>query len=68
MISRGLFQPLPFCDSVIHFPPSSVTTKTRYKALLAIDTDEQGLQGETVPAAHSGYCQKKESVLIMHNL
>ncbi|PKU34838.1 28s ribosomal protein mitochondrial [Limosa lapponica baueri] len=40
-------------------PPSSITTKTRYEALIAVDTHEQGLQGETVPAAHSGYRKKK---------
>jgi len=43
-------------DSV---PPSSITTKKRYEALTAIDTHEQGLQEETIPAAHSGYHKKK---------
>ena len=39
--------------------PSSITTKTKYETLTTIDTQEQGLQEETTPAAHSGYCKKK---------
>jgi len=36
-------------------PPSSITTKSRYEDLTAIDTQEQCLQEETTPAAHSGH-------------
>ena len=45
--------------TLLQCPPSSITTKTRYEALTAVDTREQGLQGETVSAAHSGYRKKK---------
>ena len=45
--------------TLLQSPPSSITTKTRYESLTAVDTHKQGLQGETVPAAHSGYCKKK---------
>jgi len=40
-------------------PPSSITTKTKYEALTTIDTQEQGMQVEATPAAHSGYRKKK---------
>jgi len=53
--SRTLLQP----------PPSSITTKNKYEALITIDTQEQGLQEETTPAAHSGYIKKKRRVLVV---
>ena len=46
--------------TLLQSPPSSITTKNRYEALTAVDTHEQGLQGETVPAAHRGYHKKKQ--------
>ncbi|GAB0205522.1 hypothetical protein GRJ2_003017800 [Grus japonensis] len=46
-------------------PHSSFTTKNRYEALTAVDTHEQGPQGETAPAAHSGYRKKKRRVLVV---
>ncbi|GAB0210389.1 hypothetical protein GRJ2_003504700 [Grus japonensis] len=51
--------------ALLQSSPSSFTTKNRYEALTAIDTHEQGVQGETVPAAHSGYRKKKRRVLIV---
>ena len=45
---------------LLQSPPCSITTKTRYEALTAVDTHEQGLQGEIVPVAHSRYCKKKQ--------
>jgi len=44
-------------------PPSSITTKTQYEALTAINTHEHSLQGETVPAAHSGHRKKNTKCL-----
>ncbi|GAB0175625.1 hypothetical protein GRJ2_000027700 [Grus japonensis] len=49
--------------TLLQSPPSSITTKTRYETLTAVDTHEQGLQGETVPTAHSRYCKRKRQVL-----
>ena len=46
-------------------PPSGITTKNKYEALITIDTREQGLQEETTPAAHSGYYKMKQWVLIV---
>ena len=46
--------------TLLQSPPSGITTKTRYEALTAVDTHEQGLQGEIVPVAHSRYCKKKQ--------
>lgn len=48
-------------------PPSSITTKIRYETLTAVVTHEQGLQGKTLPAAHSGYLKKKWWVLVVGN-
>jgi len=45
--------------------PSSTATKNKYKALTTIDIQEQGLQEETTPAAHSGYRKKKQQVLMV---
>jgi len=39
--------------------PSSITTEKRYEALTDIDTHNQGLQKETIPAAHSRDHKKK---------
>lgn len=38
--------------TLLQSSPSSTTIKTRHKALTAVDTHEQGLDGETVPATH----------------
>jgi len=46
-------------------PASNITTKNKYKALKTVDTQEQGLQEEPTPAAHSGYSKKKRRVLVM---
>ena len=46
-------------DTQSKSPCSSITTKTIYEALTVVDTHEQCLQGETVPAALSGYRKKK---------
>lgn len=43
--------------------PSSITTKAVSEALTATDTHKQGLQGQIVPAALSGYSRKKRGVL-----
>ena len=43
--------------TALHFPPSCITT--RYNVLTPEDTDEQALQGETVPAAHTRNHKKK---------
>ncbi|XP_029864855.1 uncharacterized protein LOC115339276 [Aquila chrysaetos chrysaetos] len=51
--------------TLLRSPPSSITAKNRYEALTAVDTHEQGLRGETVPAAHSGYRKKKRRVLVV---
>jgi len=41
-------------------PPSfSIATENTYEVLTATDTHEHSLQGETTPAAHSGYRKKK---------
>jgi len=40
--------------TLLQSPPSSTTTKTRYGALTVVDTHEQGLQRETLPATQSG--------------
>jgi len=40
-------------------PPSRRTIENKFEALITIDTQEQCLQEETTPAAHSGYCKKK---------
>jgi len=40
-------------------PLSSITTENRHQALTAINTQEQCLPEETIPAAHSGYRKKK---------
>ena len=44
-------------------PPSSTTTKNKHEALTTVDTQEQGLQEETTPAAHSRHREKKRRVL-----
>jgi len=46
-------------------PPSSITTKNNYEALITIDTQKQGLQEETTPAAQSGYRKKKWRILVV---
>jgi len=46
-------------------PPSSIATNNKYEALTTVDTQEQGLQEETTPAAHSGYCTKRPRVLVV---
>jgi len=44
-------------------PPFRTTTKNKYEALTTMDTQEQHLQEETPPAAHSRYHKKKRRVL-----
>lgn len=44
-------------------PPSSITTENNYEALTAVDTNKQGLEGETVPAACGEYHKKKLRLL-----
>ena len=51
--------------TLLQSPLSSITTKNRYEDLTAVDTHEQGLQGETVAAAQSGYRKKKRLVLVV---
>jgi len=49
-------------------PHSSIPTTNKYEALTTlttVDTQEQGLQEETKPAAHSGYHKKKRGVLVV---
>ena len=46
-------------------PPSSIATNNKYEALTTVDTQEQGLQEETTPAAQSGYPKKKQRVLVV---
>jgi len=46
-------------------PPSSITTKNKYEASTTIDTQEQGLQEETTPAAHGRYHKNKQWVLVV---